>query len=118
VTIRQSNRYAPGSDCVHPGEYLRVTLQERAIIQRQFAKQLGIAPSYLCDFLMCRRGAATKLALRLEKALGVPAEFWLTLQMNHDLAVARATERPKLTPAMTLCGPHERRSKKKGGKNS
>jgi plasmid maintenance system antidote protein VapI len=29
------------------------------------------------------------MALRLEKALGSSAEFWLRMQINHDLAQAR-----------------------------
>jgi HTH-type transcriptional regulator/antitoxin HigA len=94
MTVRKANKYAPDNTS-HPGETLREMLAEREIVQRQFAKQIGIAPSYLCDFLQCRRGAAPRLALRLEKALGVSAEFWLTMQMHHDLAGARAIERKR-----------------------
>ena len=92
MSIRKPNKYAPDNSS-HPGETLREMLEERGIVQRQFATKLGIAPSYLNDFLKCRRGIAVQLALRLEKALRVNAEFWLTMQMNHDLATARAAKR-------------------------
>jgi addiction module HigA family antidote len=88
VTIRKPNKYTPDNTS-HPGETLREMLKERGVTQTAFASQLGIANSYLCDVLNCRRGVSTKTALRLEKALDVSAEFWLTLQMNHDLASAR-----------------------------
>lgn len=94
MTTRKRNKYTP-DNTTHPGETLSEMLRERGIVQRQFANKIGIAPSYLCDFLMCRRGAAPRLALRLEAALGVSAEFWLTMQMHHDLAGARAAKKAK-----------------------
>lgn len=94
----RTTRYAPDNTS-HPGEMLREMLENRGVVQRQFAKQIGIAPSYLCDFLQCRRGAAPRLALRLEKALGVSAELWLTMQMHHDLATERERVRSEQAKA-------------------
>jgi addiction module HigA family antidote len=88
MSTRKRNKCSPDNS-IHPGEMLREMLSDRGIVQRRFAKEIGIAPSYLCDFLKCRRGAAPRLALRLEAALDVSAEFWLTMQMHHDLATAR-----------------------------
>ena len=92
MSIRKPNKYAPDTSS-HPGETLREMLKEREMLQTQLALEMDVADSYLSDFINCKRAAGTKLALRLEKALGVAAEFWLTMQMHHDLATARAAER-------------------------
>lgn len=91
MSTRKPTRYAPDNTC-HPGETLREILDERRVVHRQFAAEIGITAGFLCDFLKCRRGAGTLMALRLEKALGISAEFWLTQQMHRDLAGARMLE--------------------------
>jgi addiction module HigA family antidote len=40
---------------------------------------------------------ALELALRLEEALGVSAEFWLAMQSAYDLNQAKKSHRVKIT---------------------
>ncbi len=78
-------------DSVHPGEYLKLTLKERGLSQRSVAQALGVSDTYLSDVLSLKRSVSVSLALRLERAFcEFSAEFWLTMQMRHDLESKRA----------------------------
>lgn len=91
-------RRAESDLTAHPGDFLREKLKREGVRQRELARELGIADSYLSDVLRGKRGVGTQLALRLEEHLELSAEFFLTMQMNHDLATAREANR-KLTSA-------------------
>jgi addiction module HigA family antidote len=95
--VKRRNGHTPGT-ASHPGEILREELEHRGMTQTAFAGYLGIKDSYLSDIINGKRGVGVAMALRLERALGSSAEFWLGLQTNYDLAQARATERAGAKP--------------------
>lgn len=70
---------------LHPGEVLADELEVRGFTKSAFAMQIGMYPSHFSDIVNCKRSVTAKIAIRLEKALGTPAEFWLGLQMDYDL---------------------------------
>jgi antitoxin HigA-1 len=80
---------------LHPGEVLREELEARKIVKSAFAMQLKIYPSHFSDILKGRRNISASMALKLESALDIPAEFWIRLQGEYDLKV----ERKKLEPS-------------------
>lgn len=51
-----------------------------------------IQPSLLNEIIKGKRNITAELALLLEAALGVEASFWLNLQKNYELDVARIKE--------------------------
>ena len=73
---------------VHPGRTLRETLEELGISARQFALHIGTTPRRLSLVLRGMRPVSADLALRLERALGQSAAYWVNLQARYDLAVA------------------------------
>lgn len=74
---------------VTPGEILLGEfLDPLGITQQQFAKTIGVAPSYLSDIVRGRRGVSPDMALRFEAALAMPARFWLNAQLACDLYAA------------------------------
>jgi addiction module HigA family antidote len=73
---------------VHPGRTLRETLEELDISARQFAVHIGTTPRRLSLVLRGMRPVSADLALRLERALGQSAAYWVNLQARYDLAVA------------------------------
>jgi len=73
---------------VHPGRTLRETLEELGISARQFALHIGTTPRRLSLVLQGMRPVSADLALRLERALGQSAAYWVNLQARYDLAVA------------------------------
>lgn len=94
---KRRNRYEPDLTA-HPGDTLREMLARREVTQNAFAAEIGVKDSYLSDVVNGRRGVGVAMALRLEKALEVSAEFWLMMQVHHDLAAARIERQSKRKP--------------------
>jgi addiction module HigA family antidote len=70
----------------HPGELIRDCLDELGVTVTDGAKALGVTRSALSRVINRKAGVSAEMALRLEKALGSTAGFWLRLQLNYDLA--------------------------------
>jgi antitoxin HigA-1 len=58
----------------------------------RLAKALGITAARLNEIVRGRRGITADTALRLARYLGTSAEFWLGLQLEYDLRVARQSK--------------------------
>ncbi|MCE2529282.1 MAG: HigA family addiction module antidote protein [Acidimicrobiia bacterium] len=76
---------------IHPGEHLSEIMSELGISQYRLAKTIGVPPIRINDIVHGRRSVTADTALRIGKALGMTAEFWLNLQRMYDLDTARAT---------------------------
>ncbi len=74
---------------LHPGKVLGEELEAREILQKDFAKKIGLQPPHLSDLIKGKRNISAILALKLEKELAIDAGSWLRLQMAHDLFVAK-----------------------------
>lgn len=74
---------------LHPGEVVADELEARNILKKDFAALIGLQPSHLSDLLKGNRHVSAKLALQLEKHLGIDAAFWLRVQMAYDLFMAK-----------------------------
>lgn len=78
---------------LHPGEVLMDELEARSIKKSAFAEQLGMKPGHFSDLLYGRRHIGASVAIKLEKLLGISAEYWMRLQVYHDLYVERNKEK-------------------------
>lgn len=74
---------------IHPGEILRDELEARGIKKSDFAQLLNMKPGHFSDLLYGRRHVSAATALKLEKLLGISAEYWMRVQVYHDLFVER-----------------------------
>ena len=74
---------------LHPGEVLADELEARNEVKSAFALRLGLYPSHFNNLLKGKRDISAVIAVKLEKELDIPAEFWLTLQMDYDLSNER-----------------------------
>ena len=75
---------------IHPGEHLAEIMRDLGITQYRLAKTIGVPQVRIHDIVHCRRSITADTALRIGKALGMTADFWLNLQRMYDLDVARA----------------------------
>jgi HTH-type transcriptional regulator/antitoxin HigA len=73
----------------HPGEIIKDELIAIKASQSDFAKLIGIERSQLNEIIKGKRGINAKLALLLEKTLGIDADFWMEAQKNYEMDVAR-----------------------------
>lgn len=75
---------------VHPGESLREELEARGLSQRAFAAQIARPAQVINEICRGKKAITASTALALERGLdGVSAEFWVRLQADYDLALAR-----------------------------
>src|SRR5690349_21423717 len=76
---------------IHPGEIIREdVIRPLNMSVNQLAKALGVTAARLNDVVRGRRGITADTALRLARYLGNSAEFWMGLQLEYDLRVAKA----------------------------
>lgn len=70
----------------HPGEMvLEEFLKPLGMTQTEFARRIGVAWTRANQLIKGKRGVTPDTALRLEALFGMPADFWLTLQLRWDL---------------------------------
>jgi antitoxin HigA-1 len=74
---------------LHPGEVLADEIATRNIMQKEFAKRIKLLAPHLNDLLKGKRHISARIALKIEKELGIEADYWLRLQMAYDLAIAK-----------------------------
>jgi addiction module HigA family antidote len=73
----------------HPGRIIRTALEELGLSVAEAAAGIGVSRQQLYRVIRGENAISPEMALRLEKAIGSTADFWLRLQMNYDLAQAR-----------------------------
>jgi len=94
----------------HPGEML---LQEflipMGLTQRELAQAIHVPYQRINEIVNERRGITPSTALRLAKFFGMPAGFWMNLQLRWDLYRAQRDEvqeletiQPRAVSASTL----------------
>ena len=91
-----------GLAAIHPGEFLRETLDELGLTQVAFADALGVSPMRVSHLLKGQRPVTAELALRLGRALGQTPQYWLNLQTTYDLKIAQADMKDSLANVRAL----------------
>ena len=80
------------TDPCHPGEILRHEfLEPLGVSAIGLARAIGVPRTRIERLVKEQTGVTPDTALRLSKALGTSAEFWMNLQANFDMATARRT---------------------------
>ncbi len=75
---------------VTPGEVLREEfMMPLGLSGRALARELGVPSNRITEIVAGERAISAGTALMLAERFGTSAEFWLNLQMMHDLEVAR-----------------------------
>jgi len=75
---------------VHPGEILKTEFMEPlGVSAYALAKALNFTGIY--EVVRGDRAISADTAIRLGKYFGLPAQFWLNLQNDHDLRIAEGS---------------------------
>jgi HTH-type transcriptional regulator / antitoxin HigA len=83
---------------LHPGETLAETLEELGMSQAELAQRMGRPLQMISEIVQGKKAITAETALQLERATGVPANFWNSSQRNYEAAAARLAEERDLAP--------------------
>ena len=73
----------------HPGEVLREEfMKPLGLSANRVALDIRVPANRISMIVAEKRGITPETALRLARHLGTTAEFWMNLQVAHDLSVA------------------------------
>ena len=88
----------------HPGDLIKDELQARKMTQKQLAQIAGIAESVLSEIINGKRSISINSAVALEKALEIPADYWINLQSQYDLdsSAIAVRDNKKATATLTI----------------
>jgi addiction module HigA family antidote len=79
---------------VTPGEVLREEfMAPLGLSGRALARELGVPANRITEIVAGTRAVTAETAILLGERFGTSAEFWLNLQMAHDLEEARQRRR-------------------------
>ena len=78
-----------GLPAIHPGEFLKETLDELGTSQAEFARAIGVSPMRVSHVVNGTRPVTAELALLFGRAFGQSPQYWLNLQAAFDLKSAR-----------------------------
>jgi antitoxin HigA-1 len=79
---------------VTPGDVLRAEfLQPLGLSARTLAREFGVPSNCISSIVAGERSITAETAILLGERFGTSAEFWLNLQMMHDLEQARRNRR-------------------------
>jgi addiction module HigA family antidote len=75
---------------IHPGEILADEIDTReGLTKTELARLIGVPPGRISEIIAGKRAITADTALRLGKFFGTEPEFWMNLQKNYELRIAR-----------------------------
>ncbi len=81
---------------IHPGETLKDEIVFLNLTQVDLAKRTGLSEKHISQIINGQDPVSPDTAIKLERALGTPAEFWNNLQKNYELNCARISAEQKM----------------------
>lgn len=91
-----------GLQPIHPGLFLRETLEELNITQADFARAVGVSPMRISHVVKGSRPVTAELALLFARAFDQTPQYWLNLQATYDLKTAEAAMGGRLAGVHSL----------------
>lgn len=83
---------------VHPGETLREDfMRPLGLTSNRLALELLVPATRISDIARERRAITADTALRLGRYFGTTPNFWMNLQANYDLEIARDFQGAEIT---------------------
>ena len=79
-----------------PGEILQVELDARGLTQAELASRTNLSAKHVNQVIKGGAALSPDMALRLERALGIPSYIWNALEANYQDRLTRARARENL----------------------
>lgn len=81
---------------ITPGEVLDYELEARDMTQQELVRRTGVTSKHINELLSSKAPISPAMAIKLERAIGMPAQYWLNLEANYQEALARLEEEKQL----------------------
>jgi antitoxin HigA-1 len=89
----------PQPFAIHPGDILLTEFMEPlGLSAYRLAKELHVPLPRINDVVRGKRSISADTAIRLGIYFGLPAQFWLNLQNDYDIRLARNAELARIKP--------------------
>ena len=89
------NAYCPDY-AIPPGTTLLEVIQSKKITQSELAEKMGRPKKTINEIINGKAEITPETAIQLEHVINIPAKFWLNLEKNYRLDLARIAEAQKL----------------------
>lgn len=70
--------------CLHPGEILAETLKAKGVRQSELANRTGLSAKHVNQMIKQLIGISPDVAILLERALDMPAQFWIEADARYQ----------------------------------
>ncbi|CAN5159059.1 hypothetical protein BH09BAC5_BH09BAC5_14550 [soil metagenome] len=90
-----SKNLIPG-DIFHPGEFIKDEMEAREMSQQELADKLHISKSEMSLLLNGHRNITPLIAIKIESAWGIDAEYWMNLQVKYDIDLLKKKHKEAL----------------------
>jgi antitoxin HigA-1 len=95
--MKKHEKTPRGPEEVTPGEILHLEFMEpmgKGV--RQLAREMHVSPIRVSEIIRGKRAITAETALRLATVFETSAQFWMNIQVSHDLAIASIKERKRI----------------------
>lgn len=85
--LRKSSSEKPeicGSSCIHPGDLLKLLVENRGLSYRSISELSGISLDVLAEICSRRKPVTYEIAEALSRTLGESPAYWLSLQKEYQ----------------------------------
>jgi addiction module HigA family antidote len=90
-------------DEIHPGEILLEDfMRPMEITARKLSADIDVSPSRISDIVHGNRPITADTAIRLGLFFGMDPKFWLNLQMEYDMRVAKRMLQKEIEPRIRV----------------
>ena len=95
MSSTMENQYQPNY-AVPPGDVLDYELETRGMSKKELALRTGITPKHINEIVQARASITPDTALKFERAIGMPADYWLNLESQYQEIRVRLSEEEQL----------------------
>ena len=81
---------------IHPGEFLAEILEDLKMSQAEFARRIGVPRMRISYIISGQRPVTAEMACLFGKAFSQSARYWMGLQSDYDVKIARENLKDRL----------------------
>ena len=90
------NAHVMSDMAISPGEVLQEEIKARGMTQKELAARLGRPPQAINEIIRAKKAITPDTAIGLGKVLGIDPQYWINLETDYRMTLARNREKVAL----------------------